>query len=76
MEEVEGDHHPGSGFGARAPLPEIRGRLGGGGKSFVNVSIFIIIGRIGKGFNVPMKEFIKNLKFNLTSTFQVSASFC
>ena len=77
MEEVEGDHHPGSGFDARARLPEIRGRgLGGGGKSFVNVSIFIIIGRIGKGFNVPMKEFIKNLKFNLTSTFQVSASFC
>ena len=64
---MEGDHHPGSGFGARARLPEIRGRgLGGGGKSFVNVSIFIIIGRIGKGFNVPVKEFIKNLKFNLT----------
>ena len=77
MEEVEGDHHPGSGFDARARLPEIRGRgLGRGGKSFVNVSIIIIIGRIGKGFNVPMKEFIKNLKFNLTSTFQVSASFC
>ena len=70
VEEVEGDHHRGSGFGARARLPEIRRRLGG--KSF----IFIIIGRIGKGFNVPMKEFIKNLKFNLTSTFQVSASFC
>ena len=49
MEEVEGDHHPGSGFGARARLPEIRGRgLGGAGKSFVNVSIFIIIEELEK----------------------------